>query len=682
MPNKLNNIIKEEKGEYINFNDLIGRPKLSFKKIYSIVSKKFYRKYNKYYTETKIINNDWGKIRPNIYGLYQINNLLDNKKSKIKVYYDEFHFYYNNKENLVELINKRQSMNLLKFIVTFLQGNNKYNTDNIIKEKYKYKSIYFRNFIKIIISKLNEKESFKNSILSDIIDKVQQINKEQIKIENEIINNESFIKAYEFIKNNNIFEFNDINDLSDKLEDYLKYLPILINIPLIYYKCILPNYFLFGYKINNIIKNFITKTLNINTQEKMNILEIIETKRDKVDLKINLRKNKMNTYSKFINESSLKSKGISFKNKNNKEENIDNKPVWNFFKTKKKIQNRRNKLCNEISDIEKYLAKMNLSRNKSTSFLVGKNEQGKARDPFLNKIMHNKNKNNTINIKASKSLNSNIDIIKNKIIEFLNQKSINDKNKSRKRNKSFSIKNYNKRIREELKEIKNKINKKNVKNFYNTSRTSKIITEYKTKYDINSQKYITQSMSDTKNSSSGLYNSNSSYFNNEKNINTINNLFYSRAILSTVDLGTNNKINFLQNNSSRDINKNNNNFKNSVEFIWQSLKNSEKSKLNRIELKNIKITSLNQKLKNYLDLYQNYFNFPDIKKENKEKNEWEKGIYKEQKIMLDYNYKKLMKKIDEKNNQDKKRCVYRNLLDKKYNMMQISKMDNIYGCFL
>ena len=185
-------------------------------------------------------------------------------------------------------------------------------------------------------------------------------------------------------------------------------------------------------------------------------------------------------------------------------------------------------------------------------------------------------------------------------------------------------------------------------------------------------------MSDTKNSSSGLYNSNSSYFNNEKNINTINNLFYSRAILSTVDLGTNNKINFLQNNSSRDINKNNNNFKNSVEFIWQSLKNSEKSKLNRIELNNIKITSLNQKLKNYLDLYQNYFNFPDIKKENKEKNEWEKGIYKEQKIMLDYNYKKLMKKIDEKNNQDKKRC----LLDKKYNMMQISKMDNIYGCFL
>ena len=79
---------------------------------------------------------------------------------------------------------------------------------------------------------------------------------------------------------------------------------------------------------------------------------------------------------------------------------------------------------------------------------------------------------------------------------------------------------------------------------------------------INSQKYIANSMSDTKNSSSGLYNSYSSYVNNEKNINTINNLFYSRAILSTVDLGTNNKINFLQNNSSRNINKNNNNFKN------------------------------------------------------------------------------------------------------------------------
>ena len=83
----------------------------------------------------------------------------------------------------MEFINIRQSLNLLKFIVTFLQGNNIYNAQVTIKNKFKYKAIYFKNFIKIIISKLNEKERFKNSIFSEIIDRIYKIKNEEIKKE-------------------------------------------------------------------------------------------------------------------------------------------------------------------------------------------------------------------------------------------------------------------------------------------------------------------------------------------------------------------------------------------------------------------------------------------------------------------------------------------------------------------
>ena len=112
-PIKLKKIFEEEKGENMKniFDDvLIQKPKLSFKEILSTISKKFHNRYNKYYTETKNITGVLGKIRPNLYGLYQINYLLINKKCKIKVHYDEFHLYYNDKENLIEFINIRQNM--------------------------------------------------------------------------------------------------------------------------------------------------------------------------------------------------------------------------------------------------------------------------------------------------------------------------------------------------------------------------------------------------------------------------------------------------------------------------------------------------------------------------------------------------------------------------------------------
>ena len=129
--NKLYEIFEEEKGENNMSNnienDFIKKPKRSLKELYNIIKKRFYNKYNKYYTETKMMTYDWGFERPSIYGYYQINNLFYNKKCRIRVYYDEFNCYFNNQENLIDFLRIKQGYNLLRFIIIFLKGNNIYN---------------------------------------------------------------------------------------------------------------------------------------------------------------------------------------------------------------------------------------------------------------------------------------------------------------------------------------------------------------------------------------------------------------------------------------------------------------------------------------------------------------------------------------------------------------------------
>ena len=668
--NKLNKIFEEEKGENkknIVEIDLIKRPKLPFKLLYSTVLRNFYSKYNKYYTATKIISKSCGKIRPNIYGLYQINNLLNKKKCKIKVYYDEFHLYFNHKENLFEFINIRQSLNLLKFIVTFLQGNNIYNAQVTIKNKFKYKAIYFKNFIKIIISKLNEKERFKNSIFSEIIDRIYKIKNEEIKKEIDIIYNKYFIEAYEIIKNNNIFEFTEINDLSERLENYMKYLPIMINLPIIYYKSFLPNFFLFGYKVNNIIKDFVIKILNITQKQKENFIEKLELKNDKENSKTKIIKGKINTNSKIINDSSIKNKDISFKNQINKEEILDNKPIWHFIKNKEKLENKRQLFDNEIIDIQNYISNLKLSKNKTTSFRSRKKIEKNFKDALIKKIVQNNmiNKKDNNYIKESNSLNANSKMNKNNNI-------IN-------KNKLLLKYNYKKSLKEENKDSKSE--GRNGKNFYDGNKTTKIITQYKSKYYINNQKYIVPSIGDTKNSSSGINNNNSSNLQQIKKLYKIKKIFYTSTILTPVSSRLNKKSNIFKNSkTARNIKiKKNIHFKDSKEFILHSLRNNQKLKLNTIELKNIKSISINQNLKNFFDSIQNYFNFHKIKLENKEENVWEKGIYKEQQIKKDYEHNKLMKKILRQTSNEKRRTKHRNLFDKKFSMTQISKMDNIYN---
>ena len=189
------------------------------------------------------------------------------------------------------------------------------------------------------------------------------------------------------------------------------------------------------------------------------------------------------------------------------------------------------------------------------------------------------------------------------------------------------------------------------------------------------------SIGDTKNSSSGINNNNSSNLQQIKKLYKIKKIFYTSTILTPVSSRLNKKSNIFKNSkTARNIKiKKNIHFKDSKEFILHSLRNNQKLKLNTIELKNIKSISINQNLKNFFDSIQNYFNFHKIKLENKEENVWEKGIYKEQQIKKDYEHNKLMKKIRRQTSNEKRRTKHRNLFDKKFSMTQISKMDNIYN---
>ena len=86
--NTLFKIFEEDKEKNNIDNKII--PKLSLKEIHKIVYNRFYNEYKKHYINIQSIRSNPGSEKPTVYGYYQINNLLENKKCVIKVNYDEF----------------------------------------------------------------------------------------------------------------------------------------------------------------------------------------------------------------------------------------------------------------------------------------------------------------------------------------------------------------------------------------------------------------------------------------------------------------------------------------------------------------------------------------------------------------------------------------------------------------
>ena len=663
MQNKLYEIFEEEKGENMD-NDLIRKPNISLKNIYKYISKRFLNKYLKHYTDTKNIIKDVGDEKPIIYDYYQINNLLENKKCKLKVLHNENNCYYNSKENLIDYIKINHSFNMLKFIITFLYKNNIYNVGFNLNEKNKYKISNFIEFIKTITDKLNIIHIYKKSNLFNIFEKIKTINNEANKNKTNL---DTFTEIIYFIKNNNIFEFDNLEDLSKNLNEYTKYLPILINIPIIYYRSVFPNTFQFGYKINIYIRNYIIKRLN-----EIKINRIIKDKnQDKPELKertkesITLIKDKINSYSRLFNDSILKAKGISFANKENLEEIMeDNKPIWSFFKNKDKKENRRPLYDHEIIDIQNFVDNIHFlkekKKNNVVSFqdkkVINKKEE-KEKDALVKKVNENiiKKKNIPSNINFSRNKNNRL---KGILKQHQNKAQINTIN-----NINFSNSNYKINSVEERTKMKNRISKVMLQRKLDNESLDKmnnikIIKRYNSK-KYGKNKNILQSLSDTKNSSNIYGINESTRYNKGKNIYE---LYKGDSFLH-------------KSKSIYIIQRDKFDFKDTKKFFKQGLKEFKKLCLNGILLKSISTFNINRNMKHFFETTKHSFKYIPLKIQDIEENVWKNGIFKENYIKSNYDYYKLMKKV----NNLGKRNNHQRLLDCKIDMASISKRSDIYS---
>ena len=664
--NKLNEIFEEVTNEN---NALIKKPKLSLNDIIKIIKKNFRDKYTKYYTDTKIISYNSGNIKPTIYQYFQISNLFDKKKCRIKVAYDEFNIYFNNKETLFEYNNIQQSYDLLKFIIIFFHKKNVYNISSMLKEKNKYKIDNFVRFIQIVNQKMNKIEEYKSSNLFGIFEQIKKINEDSNKNEIIVVKDE----IYDFIKTNNIFEYDDVKEISEKLKEYEKYLSILLNIPLIYYSCIFPNYFRFGYKINLIIKIYVIKRL---TEIKKNKQPEKETNIEKERTKetITFIKDKINSYSRLFNDSILKAKGKSFMNKENLEEILDNKPIWSYFKrAKDKQENRRQIFDQEIMDIQNFINNLKILKEKKRKVFVSFNK--KENEKNLEENTKNKDALSTKMNKDKKNISaSNINFSRNKknIYGILKQ---NKNKKDRKscdcnNNKNFLLFSYDykkyssQEKRKTVDKIYNQIYpKKNINNLNDT--TKKIITKFNSKHFQKYNKKNIHSLSNTKCSSKtiGINDSCSKFINNKNSIYKFNNALYnSKIIFPKVD----------NNNNNYKLIKSESNY-----FISQR----KKLCLNKIELRNMESIDFNNKsMKEYLKSIKNNFKYAPLETQDIEINPWKKGIYKEQHIKIKYDYNKLIQKVRKINMKGKRQNnIYRNIFDRNINMANISKRKDIYS---
>ena len=664
--NKLNEIFEEVTNEN---NALIKKPKLSLNDIIKIIKKNFRDKYTKYYTDTKIISYNSGNIKPTIYQYFQISNLFDKKKCKIKVAYDEFNIYFNNKETLFEYNNIQQSYDLLKFIIIFFYKKNVYNISSMLKEKNKYKIDNFVRFIQIVNQKMNKIEEYKNSNLFGIFEQIKKINEDLNKNEIIVVKDE----IYDFIKTNNIFEYDDVKEISEKLKEYEKYLSILLNIPLIYYSCIFPNYFRFGYKINLIIKIYVIKRL---TEIKKNKQPEKETTIEKERTKetITFIKDKINSYSRLFNDSILKAKGKSFMNKENLEEILDNKPIWSYFKrAKDKQENRRQIFDQEIMDIQNFINNLKILKEKKRKVFVSFNK--KENEKNLEENTKNKDALSTKINKDKKNISaSNLNFSRNKknIYGILKQnKNKNDrKSYNYNNNKNFLLFSYDykkyssQEKRKTVDKIYNQIYpKKNINNLNDT--TKKIITKFNSKHFQKYNKKNIHSLSNTKCSSKtiGINDSCSKFINNKNSIYKFNNALYnSKIIFPKVD----------NNNNNYKLIKSESNY-----FISQR----KKLCLNKIELRNMESIDFNNKsMKEYLKSIKNNFKYAPLETQDIEINPWKKGIYKEQHIKIKYDYNKLIQKVRKINMKGKRQNnIYRNIFDRNINMANISKRKDIYS---
>ena len=248
----------------IKENEKFQKPKIPLKKIEQKIKKKyFYDKYNIiYYITNKKVCSESGLVKPSLYGYYQINNIMNNKKCRLKLELDEFNYYFNSKEYFIDFFEEKKDNEIfLKFLLNFIYDDNIYNKKLSSDKKKKYRINQFKKFINLIIDNytIDDKiHNYKNSFLFNILKKIKEISTKTITNES-IIKNNSFNDIINYIQNKDLFQFDNNDDIINKMEKYFKYLIVIMNIPIINFNCIFPNYSLFDYKAYFYLKQYLKR---------------------------------------------------------------------------------------------------------------------------------------------------------------------------------------------------------------------------------------------------------------------------------------------------------------------------------------------------------------------------------------------------------------------------------------
>jgi hypothetical protein len=120
--NKENNNIINKLKNY-NFSTSI-KP---FHQLEKIVYTKFVQNYTKYFLNVKKINDENENDKVSIYDYFQGNNIIFNKKCRLKVLIQEYTKYFNLNEYIIDHFMLKECNYMLKFLLYFI-----YNRDNYV----------------------------------------------------------------------------------------------------------------------------------------------------------------------------------------------------------------------------------------------------------------------------------------------------------------------------------------------------------------------------------------------------------------------------------------------------------------------------------------------------------------------------------------------------------------------
>ena len=657
------------------------------------IFKKFYTNYNKYYLHDIKKNNENEKI--SIYEYFQGNNMILNKKCKIKLYFQEYIRFFNLEEYIMDYFSLKECNYVIRFLLFFIYNRDIY-VINYEEEKIGNKTLIFRSFIKTMIQRIEKFNNFQASILNKLLLNIKDIY-------NRLNRRESLTESLFYI--NKMLLNNSLNPiLGKKIKrkdfinsdvDYSKYLGVLIHLQLIKINAILPNSFCFGYKLNFYLHDFLKK------RKRENIIEIFFNEKQKTKIMSSKRpsKSKKNNYNKSFYDVNIlqeKNSGLSFVTMEELNNKLEEDKFFQYFlnQDNKKYLSSREANDPEIKDIQLFLNnfennnKTNIKKTKSIKFTM-EIKKGKKKDALLDKMLKRKSVKSSSYKKDNRVLFSSL---KNKldkknvfIIKNLNNQFDESKNKSNisenNRKLSFrqnSIKSFDERKTNYMSKINN-----NLGIFYTKLKpikSTKIINQYSFKYKENKTKEINiNNNNENKDSlilvpkfkASSIKNLNNKKYSLTFKKSSISSLSSSRYSIKKNDSA------IIKHKKEKDKKSK---FKQISDFIKGLTKKSSKYDIKNILLENIESINNDPNNKYYIE-YKDYFrrrNFRYLppKYFESDDNVWKEGELRDSRYKSNYEYNLLMMKIEKeiKKGNDK----YKNLLEKEINIRQISKSADIY----